>query len=41
MSIQLHDILYIDPLDMLVLSLTAALRYNCCTDDTTSPGNYG
>jgi hypothetical protein len=41
MSIQLHEIVYTDSQDILVLSSTIALRYyNCCTDGNTSPGNY-
>jgi hypothetical protein len=33
---------YADSRDMLVLSSTVASRYyNCCTDSSTSPGNYG
>jgi hypothetical protein len=39
---QLRDILYTDSQDMLVLSSAVASRYyNCCTDGSTSPGNYG
>jgi hypothetical protein len=41
-STQLHEILYIDSEDMLVLSSTIALHYySCCTDSYTSPGNCG
>jgi hypothetical protein len=39
---QRREILYTDSQDVLVLSSTFALRcYNCCTDKSTSPGNYG
>jgi hypothetical protein len=42
MFTQLHEILYTDSQDMLVLSSNIASRYyNYCTDDSTSPGNYG
>jgi hypothetical protein len=42
LSSQLYDILYTDSQDMLILSSTIALRYyNCCTDGSTSHGNYG
>jgi hypothetical protein len=42
MPTQLLEILYTDSQDMLVLSSAAASRYyNWCTDDSTSPGNYG
>jgi hypothetical protein len=41
-STYLHEILCTDSQDMLVLSSTVASRYyNCCTDGSTSPGNYG
>jgi hypothetical protein len=37
----MHEILYTGSQDMLVLSRTVASRYyNCCTDGSTSPGNY-
>jgi hypothetical protein len=39
---QLREILYTDFQDMLVLLSTVAARYyNCCTDGSTSSGNYG
>jgi hypothetical protein len=42
MSTQLHKILYTDFQDMLVISSIVSLcYYNCCTDGSTSPGNYG
>jgi hypothetical protein len=42
MSTQLCEIVYTDSQDMLVLSSTVALcYYNCCTDSSTNPGNYG
>jgi hypothetical protein len=42
MSTQLCEILYTDSQDMLVLSSTVASRYfNCYTDGSTHPGNYG
>jgi hypothetical protein len=38
MSAQMHEILYTESQDMLVLSSTVALHcYNCCTDGSTSP----
>jgi hypothetical protein len=41
-STQLRQSLNIDSQGMLVLSSTVASRYyNCCTDGSTSPGNYG
>jgi hypothetical protein len=41
-STQLRKILYTDSKDMLILSSTVASRYyNCCTDGSFSPGNYG
>jgi hypothetical protein len=41
-STQLHQTLYADSQDVLVLLFTVALRYySCCTDGSTSPGNYG
>jgi hypothetical protein len=41
-SSQLRKISYTDFQDMQVLSFAFALRYyNCCKDDSTSPGNYG
>jgi hypothetical protein len=41
-SNQLGEILYTDSQDMLALSSTVASHYyNCCTDGSTSPGNYG
>jgi hypothetical protein len=41
MSTQLREILYTDSQDMLVLSSAVVSRYNkCCTDGSTSPGNY-
>jgi hypothetical protein len=41
-STWMREILYTDSQDMLVLPSTVALRYyNCCTDGSTSPGNYG
>jgi hypothetical protein len=41
-SIQLHVILDTDSKDMLVLSSTVvSCYYNCCTDGSTSPINYG
>jgi hypothetical protein len=37
-----HEILYIASKDMLILSSTVELHYyNCCTDGSTSTGNYG
>jgi hypothetical protein len=42
MSTHLRKILYTDFHDMLVLSSTvASCYYNCCTYDSTSPGNNG
>jgi hypothetical protein len=39
---QLCEILYTDSQDMLVLpSNVASCYYNCCTDGSTSPRNYG
>jgi hypothetical protein len=41
-SNQLCESLFTDSQDMLVLSSNVASRYcNCCTDGSTSPGNYG
>jgi hypothetical protein len=41
-STELREILYTDFQDMLVLSSIVALRYyKCCTDGSTSAGNYG
>jgi hypothetical protein len=41
-STQLREILYTDSQDMLVLSYIIARCYwSCCTDRSTSPGNYG
>jgi hypothetical protein len=40
-SMQTCVILYTDSQDMLVLTSTVASHYNCCTDGSTSPGNYG
>jgi hypothetical protein len=40
--VTLREILYTDSQDMLVLSSTVVSRYyNCCTDSSTSLGNYG
>jgi hypothetical protein len=37
-----HEILYTDSQDTLVLSSTVASRYySCCTDGNHNPGNYG
>jgi hypothetical protein len=42
MATQLCDILYSNSQDMLVLSSTILSPcYDCCTDGSTSPGNYG
>jgi hypothetical protein len=42
MSTHLCEVLYTDFHDMLVLSLTVALHcYNCRTDGSIKPGNYG
>jgi hypothetical protein len=42
-SAQLHRVSYLVRLQgMLVLSYTvASLYYNCCTDGSTNPGNFG
>jgi hypothetical protein len=41
-STQLHEILYIDSQDVLVLSsIIASSYYNYCTESSISPGNYG
>jgi hypothetical protein len=41
MSTQLHEIMYTDSQEILVLSSIVASRYNYCTDDSARPGNYG
>jgi hypothetical protein len=41
-STQQHEMLYTDSKNLLVLSFTVISRYNnCCTDGSSSPGNYG
>jgi hypothetical protein len=38
----MREIVYTDSQDMLVLTSIVAWRYyNCCTDSSTNPGNYG